>query len=75
MARFLQACPAERRLRRGAGFDGEQALSKGLSGGMDLMVLDVMLRRDGFDVIRNLRPAKQMLPRSWSPLATPCLTS
>src|SRR5215469_14907212 len=27
------------------------------------MVLDVMLpRRDGFDVIRNLRAAKQMLP-------------
>lgn len=35
----------------------------GLSGGLDLMVLDVMLpRRDGFDVIRNLRAAKQTLP-------------
>ena len=35
----------------------------GLSGGMDLMVLDIMLPRlDGFDVIRNLRAAKQMLP-------------
>jgi DNA-binding response OmpR family regulator len=44
-------------------FDGEQALCMGLSGGMDLMVLDVMLpRRDGYDVIRNLRAAKQMLP-------------
>src|SRR6516164_4319378 len=35
----------------------------GLAGGMDLMVLDVMLpRRDGFEVIRGLRAAKQMLP-------------
>ena len=35
----------------------------GLSGGLDLMVLDVMLpRRDGFDVVRNLRAAQQMLP-------------
>ena len=43
--------------------DGEQGLSMGLSGGLDLMVLDVMLpRRDGFDVIRNLRAAKQTLP-------------
>jgi DNA-binding response OmpR family regulator len=63
MARFLQ------RVLQGEGYavelalDGEQALSMGLSGGVDLMVLDVMLpRRDGFDVIRNLRAAKQMLP-------------
>src|SRR6185312_3363209 len=35
----------------------------GLSGGLDLMVLDVMLpHRDGFDVIRSLRAAKQTLP-------------
>jgi DNA-binding response OmpR family regulator len=63
MAHFL------RRALQGEGysvelaFDGEQALSMGLSGGLDLMVLDVMLpRRDGFDVIRNLRSAKQMAP-------------
>jgi DNA-binding response OmpR family regulator len=63
MARFLQ------RALRGEGyavelaFDGEQALAMGLSGGLDLMILDVMLPRlDGFDVIRNLRAARQMLP-------------
>jgi DNA-binding response OmpR family regulator len=63
MARFLQ------RALQGEGYsvelavDGEQALSMGLAGGVDLMVLDIMLpRRDGFDVIRNLRAAKQMLP-------------
>jgi DNA-binding response OmpR family regulator len=44
-------------------FDGEQALTMGMSGGLDLMVLDVMLpRRDGFDVIKHLRAAKQMVP-------------
>ena len=44
-------------------FDGEQALNLGLSGGLDVMVLEAMLpRRDGFDVIRNLRAAKSMVP-------------
>jgi DNA-binding response OmpR family regulator len=43
--------------------DGEQALTMGMSGGLDLMVLDVMLPgRDGFDVIKHLRAAKQMIP-------------
>ena len=43
--------------------DGEQALTMGMSGGLDLMVLDVMLPgRDGFDVIKQLRAAKQMIP-------------
>ena len=44
-------------------FDGEQALSIGMMGGLDALVLDVMLpRRDGFDVIRCLRAARQMTP-------------
>ncbi len=44
-------------------FDGEQALSIGMMGGLDALVLDVMLpRRDGFDVIRSLRAARQMTP-------------
>ena len=35
----------------------------GMSGGIDVMVLDVMLPcRDGFDVIKNLRAAKQTIP-------------
>jgi len=43
--------------------DGEQALSMGMLGGLDAMILDVMLpHRDGFDVIRTLRQAKQMIP-------------
>jgi DNA-binding response OmpR family regulator len=43
--------------------DGEEALSMGMLGGVDAMVLDVMLpHRDGFNVIRTLREAKQMIP-------------
>jgi DNA-binding response OmpR family regulator len=43
--------------------DGEQALSMGMLGGLDAMILDVMLPyRDGFEVIRKLREAKQMIP-------------
>jgi len=63
MARFLQRALQSEGYAVELAFDGEQALSMGLSGGLDLMVLDVMLPRlDGFDVIRNLRAAKQMLP-------------
>src|SRR3974377_1472774 len=63
MARFLQRALQGEGYSVELAFDGEQALSIGLSGGVDLMVLDVMLpRRDGFDVIRNLRAAKLMLP-------------
>jgi DNA-binding response OmpR family regulator len=63
MARFLQRALQREGYAVELAFDGEQALSMGLSGGLDLMVLDIMLpRRDGFDVIRNLRAAKQMLP-------------
>jgi DNA-binding response OmpR family regulator len=63
MARFLQRSLQTEGYTVELAFDGEQALSMGLSGGMDLMVLDCMLpRRDGFDVIRSLRAAKQMLP-------------
>jgi DNA-binding response OmpR family regulator len=63
MARFLQRALQSEGYAVELAFDGEQALSMGLSGGLDLMVLDVMLpRRDGFEVIRNLRAAKQMLP-------------
>ncbi len=43
--------------------DGEQALNLGMLGGMDAMILDVMLPyRDGFEVIQLLRQAKQMIP-------------
>ena len=63
MARFLQRALQTEGYAVELAFDGEQALCMGLNGGMDLLVLDVMLpRRDGFDVIRNLRAAKQMLP-------------
>jgi DNA-binding response OmpR family regulator len=63
MARFLQRALQNEGYAVELAFDGEEALSMGLSGGLDLMVLDVMLpRRDGFEVIRNLRAAKQTLP-------------
>jgi DNA-binding response OmpR family regulator len=63
MARFLQRALQSEGYSVELAFDGEQALSMGLSGGVDVMVLDVMLpRRDGLDVIRSLRAAKQMLP-------------
>lgn len=43
--------------------DGEEALSMGMLGGLDAMILDVMLPyRDGFEVIHALRQAKQMIP-------------
>jgi DNA-binding response OmpR family regulator len=43
--------------------DGEQALAMGMLGGLDVLILDVMLPyRDGFDVIRTLRAARQMTP-------------
>lgn len=43
--------------------DGDQALTMGMLGGVDAMILDVMLpHRDGFEVIRTLREAKQMIP-------------
>ncbi len=46
-----------------AAHDGEQALTMGMLGGADLLVLDAMMPgRDGFDVIRQLRAAKQMTP-------------
>lgn len=63
MARFLKRALQTEGYSVELAFDGEQALSMGLSGGVDVMVLDVMLPpRDGLDVIRNLRAAKQMLP-------------
>ena len=53
MARFLQRALQSEGYSVELAFDGEQALSMGLSGGMDVMVLDIMLPRlDGFDVIR-----------------------
>jgi DNA-binding response OmpR family regulator len=44
-------------------YDGEQAMAMGMAGGLDIILLDVMLpRRDGFEVIKRLREAKQMIP-------------
>jgi hypothetical protein len=57
MARLLQRALMSEGYSVALAHDGEQALSMGLSGGLDLMVLDVMLpRRDGFDVIRTYAP-------------------
>jgi len=43
--------------------DGERALNMVMAGGLDVLILDVMLpHRDGFEVIKNLRAANQMIP-------------
>ena len=63
MARFLQRALQSEGYAVELAYDGEEALSIGLSGGIDVMVLDIMLpRRDGFDVIRDLRAANRMIP-------------
>jgi len=63
MARLLQRAFQTEGYAVSLAFDGDQALAMGMAGGLDVMVLDVMLpRRDGFDVIQNLRAAKQTVP-------------
>jgi DNA-binding response OmpR family regulator len=63
MARLLQRTLESEGYSVVLAFDGEEALNIGISGGLDVIVLDVMLPgRDGFDVIRNLRAAKSMVP-------------
>ncbi|MEI9971140.1 MAG: response regulator transcription factor [Ignavibacteriota bacterium] len=63
MARLLQRTLQNEGYTVELAFDGEEALNIGISGGLDVIVLDVMLpRRDGFDVMRNLRAAKSMVP-------------
>lgn len=63
MARLLQRAFQSEGYAVSLAFDGDQALAMGMAGGLDVMVLDVMLpRRDGFDVIQNLRAAKQTVP-------------
>ena len=43
--------------------DGQQALAMGMTGGFDVLLLDVMLPHlDGFDIVKGLRAAKQMTP-------------
>ncbi len=63
MARLLQRTLQNEGYSVALAFDGEEALNIGIAGGLDVIVLDVMLPgRDGFDVIRNLRAAKSMVP-------------
>jgi DNA-binding response OmpR family regulator len=63
MARLLQRTLQNEGYSVVQASDGEEALNIGISGGLDVIVLDVMLPgRDGFDVIRNLRAAKSMVP-------------
>ena len=63
MARLLQRALASEGYSVSLASDGDQALSIGLSGGLDVIVLDVMLPRlSGFDVIRSLRKAKLTVP-------------
>jgi DNA-binding response OmpR family regulator len=63
MARLLQRTLQNEGYAVELAFDGEEALNIGMAGGLDVIVLDVMLPgRDGFDVMRNLRAAKSMVP-------------
>jgi|ERR1700722_5995480 DNA-binding response OmpR family regulator len=63
MARLLERTLQNEGYAVALAFDGEEALNIGMLGGLDVIVLDVMLpRRDGFDVIRSLREAKSMVP-------------
>src|ERR1039458_7833464 len=63
MARLLQRALTSEGYSVSLASDGEQALSMGLLGGLDVIVLDVMLpRRSGFEVIRSLRAAKLTVP-------------
>jgi len=63
MARLLERTLQNEGYSVALAFDGEEALNIGISGGLDVIVLDVMLpRRDGFDVMRSLRAAKSMVP-------------
>lgn len=63
MARLLQRTLQNEGYSVSLAADGEEALNIGISGGFDVIVLDVTLpRRDGFDVIRSLRAAKSMVP-------------
>jgi DNA-binding response OmpR family regulator len=63
MARLLQRALEREGYAVAVAPDGDKALELGMFGGMDVLVLDVMLpRRDGFDVIRSLREAKKMTP-------------
>jgi DNA-binding response OmpR family regulator len=63
MARLLQKTLQNEGYSVVLAADGEQALNVGILGGIDVIVLDLMLPvRDGFDVIRGLRAAKSMTP-------------
>lgn len=76
IARLLQRTLENEGYSVAMAFDGEEALNIGMAGGLDVIVLDVMLPgRDGFDVIRSLRAAKSTVPTIWSPRATRCPTS
>jgi DNA-binding response OmpR family regulator len=63
MARLLQRTLEHEGYSVALAFNGEEALNIGIAGGLDVIVLDVMLPgRDGFDVIRSLRAAKSTVP-------------
>jgi DNA-binding response OmpR family regulator len=63
MARLMQRALRDEGYSVCLAADGDEALDLGIAGGLDAIVLDVMLpRRDGFDVIRNLRAARAMAP-------------
>jgi DNA-binding response OmpR family regulator len=63
LARLLQRVLSEERHAVDIAFDGDEGLGLGLSGGYDLMVLDLMLPgMDGIEIVRELRAARVTTP-------------
>jgi two-component system response regulator CpxR len=64
---FVQDALAGRGLSIEATFDGESTLSRALSGGFDLILLDVMMPKiDGYHISSELMRAMGERPRSSS---------
>ncbi len=63
VASFIKRGLEEEQYEVETSFDGEDGLKKGLDGGYDLIVLDVMLpKKDGLAVVKELRAKKLTTP-------------
>ncbi len=63
VASFIKRGLEEEQYEVETSFDGEEGLKKGLEGGYDLIVLDVMLpKKDGLTVVKELRAKKSATP-------------
>src|SRR6266568_5516732 len=63
VASFIKRGLEEEQYEVETSFDGEEGLKKGVDGGYDLIVLDVMLpKKDGLTVVKELRAKKSTTP-------------